>query len=185
MGSLPRAFLSNQVVLHTRIHSLGKLCCELWDKNHTQHSAPVCPLSSSAQKPRGKYEQSVLPTQIRWFGSDKAFTGFFFLSWARKKLVLLFCVTSHMFYFCRKHLCGMKDVKLLQCWNPPKNVTSSMWIMRQPHLDIWLQGWTCYNTVQKWEIKPRQQEARPGGQGSDLQLLSAGGKWPNPPAPHS
>lgn len=103
--------------------------------------------------------------------------GFFFpLSWARKKLVLLFCVTSCMFYlFCRKHLCGMKDVKLLA----PKNVTSSVWIMTQPHLDIWLQGWTCYNTVQKWEIKPGQQEAWPGW-GSDLQLPSAGGNGPNP-----
>lgn len=82
MGSLPRASLSSQVVLHTRIHRLGKLCCELWDKNHTQHSAPVCPLSCSAQKPRGKYEQSVLPMQIRWLGSDKAFTAlvWFFLS---------------------------------------------------------------------------------------------------------
>lgn len=79
--------------------------------------------------------------QIRWLGSDKAFTAlvwfFFPLSWARKKLVLLFCVTSCMFYlFCRKHLCGMKDVKLLAELNPPKNVTSSVWIMTQPHLDI-------------------------------------------------
>lgn len=67
----------------------------------------------------------------------KLLQGLFFLSWARKKLVLLFCVTSSMFYFfCKKHLHGMKDVKILAVLKAPQNVTSSAWIMTQPHLDI-------------------------------------------------
>lgn len=34
----------------------------------------------------------------------------------------------------------MKDVKILAVLKAPQNVTSSAWIMTQPHLDIWFQG---------------------------------------------
>lgn len=122
------------------------------------------------RNPRGKYEQPVLPMQIRCFHLDKAFTGWVFFPHLRPERNWYFCfahVTSCMVYFfSRKHLCvEMRDVKLLVVLKSPRTVSCSTWILTQPRFDICFQGWMCYNTVQKWGIKPGQQEDTTRGTG--------------------